>query len=43
MKYLYRYPRNACPYVDLTEVNRHRSCTDPEYERIDTGIFDEDR
>jgi hypothetical protein len=43
MKYLYRYPQNAYPYLDLIEVNRHRSRTDPEYELIDTGIFDEDR
>jgi hypothetical protein len=43
MKYLYRYSQNTYPYVDLIEVNRHRSRTDPEYELVDTGIFDEDR
>jgi hypothetical protein len=43
MKYLYKYPQNAYPYRDLVETNRRRSRTEPEYELIDTGIFDEDR
>jgi Glycosyl hydrolase family 63 C-terminal domain len=43
MKYLYKYPQNQYPYVDLINTNRHRSRMDPEYELLDTGIFNEDR
>jgi hypothetical protein len=43
MKYLYKYPQNAYPYLDLINTNRRRSRTDPEYVLIDTGIFDGDR
>ncbi|HEX3435945.1 MAG TPA: glucosidase, partial [Pseudacidobacterium sp.] len=42
-KWLYKYPQKAYPYVDLIETNRRRSRTEPEYELIDTGIFDDDR
>jgi hypothetical protein len=43
MKYLYKYPQEAFPYAQLVEENRRRSRLDPEYELIDTGVFDEDR
>jgi len=43
MKYLYKYPQRAFPYLDLVETNRHRSRHDYEYELIDTGIFTDDR
>jgi hypothetical protein len=43
MKYLYKYPQNAYPYVDLININRGRSRNDPEYELLDIGIFNEDR
>jgi hypothetical protein len=43
MKYLYKYPQNAYPYSDLVETNRRRGRNDPEYELLDTGIFNEDR
>jgi hypothetical protein len=43
MKYLYKYPQQEYPYVELVEKNRARSRTELEYELIDTGIFDEDR
>src|SRR6516162_8522090 len=43
MKYLYKYPQSAYPYADLINTNRHRTRLDPEYELLDTGIFDEDR
>src|SRR5215469_6814413 len=43
MKYLYKYPQNAYPYSDLVETNRRRSRDEPEYELIDTGIFNDDR
>ena len=43
MKYLYKYPQAAFPYDDLVETNQKRTRDEPEYELIDTGIFDEDR
>src|SRR4051812_22901380 len=43
MHFLYRYPQSAYPYTDLVETNRLRSRVEPEYELIDTGIFDGDR
>ncbi len=43
MKYLYKYPQAAFPYAELVEVNRRRSKSDPEYELLDTGIFNDDR
>ena len=43
MKYLYKYPQQAFPYADLVAENRRRGRTDPEYELLDTGIFDDDR
>jgi hypothetical protein len=43
MKCLYKYPQSEFPYGKLVEVNRRRSKQEPEYELIDTGIFDEDR
>ena len=43
MKCLYKYPQKAYPYDDLVGVNKRRSRQDPEYELIDTGVFDEDR
>jgi len=42
MKMLYKYPHRAFPYAQLVEENRRRSRTDPEYELLDTGIFDDD-
>jgi len=43
MKYLYRYPQAAYPYDGLVGTNRRRSRFEPEYELLDTGVFDEDR
>ena len=43
MRYLYKYPQVAYPYNDLVETNRRRGRHEPEYELLDTGIFDEDR
>src|SRR5262249_22821735 len=39
----YRYPQRAFPYADLVETNRRRGKDEPEYELIDTGVFDDDR
>jgi hypothetical protein len=43
MKALYKYPQTAFPYEQLGEENRRRGRNDPEYELIDTGIFDGNR
>jgi hypothetical protein len=43
MKFLYKYPQRAFPYADLVETNKKRSRTEPEYELLDTGAFDDDR
>jgi hypothetical protein len=43
MKYLYKYPQRAFPYSDLVDTNSKRSREEPEYELIDTGVFDDDR
>jgi hypothetical protein len=43
MKYLYKYPQRAFPYSDLVEENRRRTRLQPEYELLDTGVFDDDR
>src|SRR6202035_820320 len=43
MKYLYKYPQAAYPYSQLLQENARRGRTSPEYELIDTGIFDDDR
>ena len=43
MRYLYKYPQAAYPYDQIVARNRARSRTEPEYELIDTGVFDGDR
>jgi hypothetical protein len=43
MKYLYKYPQRAYPYDDLVQTNRRRARNEPEYELLDTGVFDQDR
>jgi hypothetical protein len=40
MRYLYKYPLNHFPYNDLVATNKARSRFEPEYELIDTGIFE---
>ncbi|KAG0238069.1 hypothetical protein BGW42_007623 [Actinomortierella wolfii] len=42
MKYLYKYPQNSYPYEQLVAENAKRSRREPEYEIIDTGIFNND-
>ena len=42
-KMLYKYPQAAFPYQDLISTNRERGLSDPEYELLDTGIFDDNR
>src|SRR5262249_47604558 len=43
LKMLYKYPQRAFPYSQLVTENRHRNRKQPEFELIDTGIFDDDR
>jgi len=40
---LYKYPQREFPYVQLIEENRRRGTSEPEFELIDTGIFDDGR
>ena len=43
MRYLYKYPHAAYPYEQLIQENQRREGRGPEYELLDTGIFDDDR
>jgi hypothetical protein len=42
-RWRYKYPQAPYPYDDLVATNRSRSRHEPEYELLDTGIFDDDR
>jgi hypothetical protein len=42
MEYLYKYPQREFPYEELKNANRYRSMHEPEFEILDTGIFDQD-
>lgn len=42
-KMLYKYPQEAFPYQHLVDENKKRSKQEPEFELIDTGLFDEDK
>ncbi len=41
MEYLYKYPQQEFPYEQLRRENRNLSKNDPEFEILDTGVFDE--
>jgi hypothetical protein len=43
LKYLYKYPQAEFPYAWLVEESRRRGKDQPEFELIDTGVFDADR
>jgi len=45
MRMLYKYPQREFPYAQLLEENRRRQgvAGAPEYELLDTGIFDDNR
>jgi hypothetical protein len=43
MKLLYKYPQAEYPYRRLIEENRRRCGRGPEFELLDTGIFDQGR
>jgi hypothetical protein len=40
MEYLYKYPQQEFPYEKIRTENKLRSKREPEYEILDTGIFD---
>lgn len=41
-KMLYKYPQAAFPYEKLVKESKSRSRLEPEYELLDTGVFDKD-
>ncbi len=43
LKALYKYPQAEYPYARLVEENRRRGRDAPEFELVDTGIFDDHR
>src|SRR6266498_3211794 len=45
LKMLYKYPQREFPYARLVEENARRKgdASEPEFELLDTGIFDDDR
>jgi hypothetical protein len=43
LKMLYKYPQRAFPYSRLVEEAARRNREQPEFELLDTGIFDDDR
>ncbi|MGB8701096.1 MAG: glucosidase [Thermosynechococcaceae cyanobacterium] len=43
LKALYKYPHHAYPYDQIVAENKGRSRQDPEFELLDTGVFDENR
>ncbi|MBL8796001.1 MAG: glucosidase [Planctomycetia bacterium] len=43
LRMLYKYPRREFPYARLIQENARRDRLRPEFELLDTGIFDDDR
>ena len=43
MEYLYKYPQQEFPYDLLRDENRTRTKLDPEYEILDTHVFENDQ
>src|SRR5438552_4297079 len=42
LRMLYKYPQKEFPYALLVEENRRRGKEKPEFDLMDTGIFDDD-
>ena len=42
LKMLYKYPHREFPYADLVAENARRGTESPEYELLDTGVFEDD-
>jgi hypothetical protein len=43
MKYLYRYPIQEFPYGKLVNENARRNNSEPEFEILDTGVFNDNQ
>jgi hypothetical protein len=43
MRALYKYPQAQFPYAALVEENRRRGRNAPEFELLDSGVFDDNR
>jgi hypothetical protein len=43
LKFLYKYPQAEYPYGRLTAENGRRGMGEPEFELLDSGVFDQDR
>ncbi len=43
MKYLYKYPQAEFPYDRLYSENQKRTTLEPEFELVDTGVFEKNR
>jgi hypothetical protein len=43
MRFLYKYPQAEFPYARLVEENRRRGKGSPEFELMDTGVFEDSR
>ena len=43
LKMLYKYPQREFPYGRLVEENSRRGKSEPEFEILDTGVFDDNR
>jgi hypothetical protein len=43
MRWLYKYPQQEFPYTQLVEENARRGKHQPEFELLDTGVFDGER
>jgi hypothetical protein len=43
MQFLYKYPQQEFPYRQLIQENRKRNRLEPEFELLDTGVFEENR
>src|SRR6185369_2933 len=43
LKGLYKYPQQQFPYAQLVDENRRRGKEDPEFELVDSGVFESSR
>jgi len=43
LKMLYKYPQEAYPYDEIVQENSRRGRDQPEYEVLDTGVFNDNR
>ena len=43
LRWRYHYPQASFPYQRLIDENARRSREDPEFELLDTGVFDQDK